>query len=94
MGFSINVNNILRSDFGGTLQVGPEYSFEKELSILTDDVQIFLTKKDWTAVGEILITEQTRRDGKTLGKFIVKYLYNELESKALTEVFRRMYGAE
>ena len=92
MGFMINVNNILRSDFSGELQVGQEYSFEKELSELADDIQIWLTKKDWTAVGEILITEQTRINGKTLGKFQVKYLYTPEESAALTKIFRRMYG--
>lgn len=94
MGFTINVNNILRSDFSGALEVGQSYSFEKELSLLADDIQIWLTKKDWTAVGEILITEQTRREGKTVGKFVVKHLYSEQESAALTAIFRRMYGWE
>lgn len=88
----VNVNYILRSDFEGTLQVGSEYSFEKELSVMADDIEIWLTKKDWTAVGEIQITEQIRRGGKTSGKFVVKYLYNDLESAALTSIFRRMYG--
>ncbi len=94
MGFVINVNNILRSDIGGQLQVGQEYSFAKELSVLADDIQIWLTQKDWTAVAEIQIIEQTRRDGKTVGKFIVKHVYTPEEAAPLTAIFRRMYGWE
>ncbi|MBW7943964.1 hypothetical protein H3C70_01030 [Patescibacteria group bacterium] len=94
MGFKININNILRSDFDGPLQEGTEYSFQKELSVMADDIQIWLTKKDWTAVAEIQITSQTRKDDKTIGTFVVKYLYSPEESAALTKIFRRMYGWE
>ncbi|MEO8581767.1 MAG: hypothetical protein ABI425_04325 [Patescibacteria group bacterium] len=92
MGFKINVNNILRYDIDVPVE-GKEYSFEKEeLSLLADDIQIWLTKKDWTALAEILVTSQTRKDGKTVGTFIVKHLYSDNESQGLTDIFRRMYG--
>lgn len=93
MGFKINVNNIIRQDFEEELVVGKEYAFEKSgLNIIADDIQIWLTKKDWTALAEIMVTSQTRKDGKTVGTFVVKYVYEGEEQKALTEVFRRMYG--
>ncbi len=93
MGFKINVNNILRYELDIPLEEGKEYSFEKdEMSLLADDIQIWLTKKDWTALAEILVTSQTRKDGKTVGTFIVKHLYSSEESQNVTDVFRRMYG--
>ena len=93
MGFKINVNNILRYELETTLEIGKEYSFAKEeLSILADDIQIWLTKKDWTVLAEIQVTSQTRKGGKTVGTFVVKYVYSDEESKHLTAIFRRMYG--
>lgn len=93
MGFKINVNNILRYELSEVIEEEKEYSFEKEeLSLLADDIQIWLTKKDWTALAEILITSQTRKDGKTIGTFVVKHIYSLEESETLTSVFRRMYG--
>jgi hypothetical protein len=95
MGFKINVNNILRYDVHDPLVKGKEYPFEKEgLCLLADDIQIWLIKKDWTAVAEITITSQTRKQGKTEGTFVVKYIYTSEESKHLTKIFRRMYGWE
>ena len=93
MGFKINVNNILRYELDTPLEEEKEYSFEKnELSILADDIQIWLTKKDWTALAEILVTSQTRKDGKTIGTFILKHVYSPEESQVLTTIFKRMYG--
>jgi hypothetical protein len=77
------------------LEVGKEYPFEKsELTIIADDIQIWLTKKDWTVLADIQITSQTRSDGKTSGTYVVKHIYEEEEQKALTNIFRRMYGWE
>jgi len=95
MGFKINVNNILRYDVTEPLEVGMEYSFEKEgLSLLADDLQVWLAKQDWTALAEIQITSQQRKDGKTSGTFAVKHLYEGQEQQLLTDVFKRMYGWE
>jgi len=93
MGFKINVNNILRHEISEPLVEGKEYRFEKdELSLLADDIQIWLTKKDWTALAEIQVTSQERKDRKTTGTFVVKHIYEGDEQQALTAIFRRMYG--
>lgn len=93
MGFKLNINNILRQDIPEPLEVGKEYPFEKsELTIIADDIQIWLTKKDWTVLADIQITGQTRKGGKTSGTFVIKYLYEGNEQEALTNIFRRMYG--
>lgn len=94
MGFKINVNNILRYEIE-PLKVGEEYPFKKDgLSLLADDIQIWLTKKDWTALAEIQVTSQQRKEGKTTGTFVVMHVYQQDEQQALTAVFRRMYGRE
>ena len=93
MGFSLNINNILRVDSFNTLEIGKEYPFEKDgLHILADGIQIWLTKKDWAPLAEILITSQTRANGKTNGTFIIKYLYNKEEQISLFQILKRMYG--
>lgn len=93
MGFKLNINNILRSDDYGTLEIGKEYDFKKEsLSLLADDIQIWLTKKDWTPLADIQVTSQTREGDQTVGKFVVKHVYESQEKTTLKEVFRRMYG--
>ena len=95
MGFKLNINNILRQDISEPLEVGKEYPFEKAvLTIIADDIQIWLTKKDWTVLADIQITSQTRKDGKTTGTFVVKHIYEGEEQKVLTTIFRRMYGWE
>lgn len=93
MGFKLNINNILRYELKEELKVGGEYQFEKdELCVLADDIQIWLTKKDWTAIADIQVIAQQRKDGKTTGSFIVKHIYQGQEQEQLTTVFRRMYG--
>jgi len=93
MGFKININTILRQEINDSLEVGKEYPFKKEeLCLLTDDIQIWLTKKDWTALAEIKVTSQKREDGQTTGTFIVKHIYKGEEQSKLTTIFRRMYG--
>lgn len=93
MGFKLNINTILRLDITDELKEGEEYPFEKkELCILADDIQIWLAKKDWTAVAEIQVTSQARNLGKTVGTFVIKHLYTPQESKHVTQIFTRMYG--
>lgn len=93
MGFKIDVNNILRYEMSEPLQEDKVYQFEKdELSLLADDIQIWLTKKDWTALAEIQVTNQQRKDGKTTGAFVVRHIYEGDERRKLTAIFRRMYG--
>lgn len=93
MGFTININYILRQDVAGSLEVEKKYPFKKEeLCLLTDDIPIWLAKKDWTALAEIKITSQKREDGQTTGTFVVKHIYQGEEQHRLTEIFRRMYG--
>ncbi len=95
MGFKLNVNNILRQDLEEKLELDKKYTFEKEgLVIIADDIQIWLTKKDWTVLADIQITSQSRSGNKTTGSFVVKYLYEGEEQKTLTNIFRRMYGWE
>lgn len=95
MGFKLNINNILRQDIKELLEVGKQYPFEKsELTILADDIQIWLTKKDWTVLADIQVISQTRKNGKTTGAFVVKYIYKGEEQQNLTKIFRRMYGWE
>lgn len=95
MGFTVHINNILRIDVPTPLIVGKEYPFTKNaLTLIADDIQIWLIKKDWTALAEIQITSQTRNNGKTIGTFVIKHIYNPEESKHLTDIFRRMYGWE
>lgn len=93
MGTKINVNTILRQDVSTLPEVGKEYPFEKDsLAFFADDIQVWLTKRDWTAVAEIQITSQQRADGKTSGTYVVKHVYSEDEARRMTEVFTRMYG--
>lgn len=93
MGFKAEFNTIIRTDDIPNPEVGKVYDFEKEGSrIFTDNIQIWLTRQDWTALAEIQVIEQTRKDGVTKGKFEVKYVYDEEEQKVLTEIFKRMYG--
>ncbi len=93
MGFKVEFNNILRSDNYSQLQVGKEYPFQTDGSrIYADDIQIWLTKKDWTVLADIKITSQMRKDNKITGTFKINYLYSGEEQKMLTAVFKRMYG--
>ena len=93
MGFKINVNNILRFETTEELKVGNQYSFQKdELCVLADDIQIWLTKKDWTVLADIQIVSQERKNEKTTGIYEIKYIYSGKEQEVLTEIFRRMYG--
>lgn len=93
MGFLLNVNSIIRQDLTEPLQVGQEYPFSKDgLVVAADDIQIWLTKKDWTALAEIQVVSQTRSNNKTVGRFVIKHVYEGVEQRLMTDVFRRMYG--
>lgn len=93
MGFKVEFNSILRTDEFQTVEVGKEYFFQKEGSrIYFDDIPIWLLKNDWTALAEIQIMSQKRKENKVEGTFKVRYLYSGEEQKIITEMFRRMYG--
>jgi len=93
MGIQLNINTILRSDEDYDLKIGGEYDFSKEGNhVLTDNMPIWLTKKDWTALAEVDVLSQTRGKDRTTAKFKVRHIYSEEEQKTLTEIFRRMYG--
>ena len=93
MGFKIEVNSILRSDDYDDLKIGGIYDFKKEGSrIFFDNIPVWLTRSDWTALAEISIISQTRKDNVLTGQFQVDYLYEGAEQKTVTDVFIRMYG--
>lgn len=93
MGFKVEFNSILRTDDFQSVEVGKEYSFQKEGSrIYFDDIPIWLLKKDWTALAEIQITSQKRKENKVEGTFKVNDLYSGEEQKIMTAMFKRMYG--
>lgn len=93
MGLTINVNVILRQAINEPLEIGKEYTFKKEgHHLLADDIEIWLTKNDWTVLAEIQVTSQTRTQNTTNGTFVVKHLYEAAEQETLTAIFRRMYG--
>ena len=95
MGFKIEINSILRVDSCPDPEVGKIYDFENSGSRLYyDDIPIWLIKRDWTAQAEVQVVEQTRKDGKITGKFEVKNILSEEESRVLTEMLKRMYGWE
>jgi hypothetical protein len=93
LGFKVEINSILRSDAYAELEVGHDYTFEKVGSrLFFDDIPIWLTRTDWTALAEIQIVSQTRNSGQVMGTFRVKHLYDQMEQKCLTGAFVRMYG--
>jgi uncharacterized protein (DUF952 family) len=93
MGFHVEVNNILRSDVPLSVEEGQSYEFRKTGSrIFFDDIPIWLTRMDWTAVAEIQLTSQTRSATEVYGTYRVLHAYAGEEQAALTAIFRRMYS--
>ena len=93
MGFTIEINSILRSDDDFDLSVGAGNAFEKDGSrVFFDNIPIWLTRSDWTALAEIKVVTQTRANGGVTGTFQITYAYEGAEQAVVTEVFRRMYG--
>ena len=94
MGFKVEINSILRSDEYPVLKQGATYPFEKSGSrVFFDDIPIWLTRMDWTALAEIQVISQKRISGNVSGEFRVLHIYEEDEQKLLTGVFVRMYAA-
>jgi uncharacterized protein (DUF952 family) len=93
MGFTAEFNSIIRSDDYPTLQKGASYPFTKTGSrIMFDNIPIWLTKNDWTALAEIRVTTQTRTPQQVSGQFLVEHIYDPAEQAGLTAMFRRMYA--
>lgn len=93
MGFKVEFNSIVRIDVPDNILVGADYPFTNQGSrVYFDDIPIWLVKKDWTAVGEIQIIMQERKNGAIKGIYRVLYIYSEEESRHITAMFRRMYG--
>jgi hypothetical protein len=93
MGFKVEINSILRSDEYPVLKQGATYPFEKSGSrVFFDDIPIWLTRMDWTALAEIQVISQERASGNVAGNFRVLHIYEAAEQKILTGVFVRMYA--
>ena len=93
MGFHVEINSILRSDEYSELAVGQVRSFRKQGSrVFFDNIPIWLTRSDWTALAEIQVTNQTRTATEVKGEFQVLHVYRDQEQQQVTEMFRRMYA--
>lgn len=93
MGFHVELNNILRSDEPAIVKEQENYAFRKTGSrVFFDDIPIWLTHMDWTAVAEIQITSQTRSATEVRGTYRVLHVYSVESQAMLTAVFRRMYS--
>lgn len=94
MGFHVEINSILRSDDDFDLSKNAVNAFEKDGSrVFFDDIPIWLTRSDWTALAEIQVITQTRTDASMKGQFVVLHTYDDGEQKVMTDVFRRMYAS-
>ena len=93
MGFHVEINSILRSDDYGELEVGRIYPFRKSGSrVFFDDIPVWLTRSDWTALAEIQILNQSRTPGELKGEFQVLHTYADKQQRQVTQMFRRMYS--
>ena len=93
MGFHVEINSILRSDDYPELEVGGVYPFRKSGSrVFFDDIPVWLTQSDWTALAEIQILSQSRTPGELKGEFQVLHTYADKEQQQVTQMFRRMYS--
>ena len=93
MGFYVEINSILRSDDYPELKVGEIRAFKKTGSrVFFDDIPVWLTRSDWTALAEIHVRSQTRVDGNLKGDFEVLHVYSGSSQQELTRIFRRMYA--
>lgn len=95
MGFHVELNSILRSDAYDSLARGGVHEFAKMGSrVFFDDIPIWLTRSDWTALAEIFIVAQERINGGVKGTFQVLHVYSPDESAAVTQLFKRMYAGK
>lgn len=93
MGFHVEINSILRSDDKFDLKVDAICDFKKKGSrVFFDDIPIWLTESDWTALAEIRVVSQTRAPEGVSGTFRVLQVYSGTEQEVLTDVFRRMFS--
>lgn len=93
MGFKTDINSILRSDDYPTLERGAHYNFTKQgRGVFVDNISVWLTKNDWTALAEITITSQVIENEVLIGTFRVDYIYESGEQQSITNMFIRMYG--
>lgn len=93
MGFHVEINSILRSDEYIDLAIGETRAFRKSGSrVFFDDIPIWLTQSDWTALAEIQVTSQSRTLAEVKGEFQVLHVYGGKEQVRVTEMFRRMYA--
>ena len=93
MGFHVEINSILRSDEYADLIVGETRAFRKQGSrVFFDDIPIWLTLSDWTALAEIQVINQSRTPIEIKGEFQVLHVYGGKEQQRVTEMFRRMYA--
>lgn len=94
MGFHIEINSIIRSDAQFDLRRGADNDFTKTGSrVFFDDIPIWLTQSDWTAIAEIQVLTQIRAGGAVSGTFKVLHVYSEAEQAPITRMFRRMYAS-
>jgi uncharacterized protein (DUF952 family) len=83
----------LRSDSYSTLILGNTYSFEENSTqMLTENMPLWLTSSDWTALAEISIVSQSIEQNGIKGAFRVDYIYQGIEQQTLTHTFIRMYA--
>jgi uncharacterized protein (DUF952 family) len=93
MGFHVEINSILRSNEPYQLTRGGEHPFRKSGSrVFFDDIPIWLTREDWTALAEIRVISQTRTAEAVEGRFRVLHVYTDDERAPLTVAFRRMFA--
>lgn len=93
MGFQVEINSILRSDGYVDLKIGETHSFRKSGSrVFFDDIPIWLSRSDWTALAEIQVIAQARTTTEVKGEFQVLHLYSGEEQQQVTEMLRRMYA--
>ena len=84
---------ILRSNNYSTLILGNTYSFEENCTqMFIENMPLWLTSNDWTALAEISIVSQSIDKKGIKGTFRVDYIYQGIEQQTLTNTFIRMYA--
>jgi len=77
MGFLVEINSIIRSDEAYELRPGAVCSFAKSGSrVFFDNIPIWLTRMDWTALAEIRVLTQARDGHGVSGTFQVQHVYD------------------
>ena len=93
MGFTKEINTILRSDNYPELQRGTVYSFEQQGNQgLFNSSPLWLINRDWTVRADISIVSQSLENNTIKGDFRVDYIYQGNEQQTLTNTFIRRYA--